>query len=175
MAYAVMIGSDLFIGTTGVLTVEIEGKMVEFFRIREIFRVRSEGSYLAVDVDIKDLDGVREIKLAKNNPVAGDGFLITHNKTETRIQRANGSTVICIEQFAPDKKLIPNLERIEELIQQGKIPSIDAVIRITGDFYAGKHHLKINDKETVIGGLTLGGNISVGTAGIALTNMGFMM
>ena len=58
-----MLGSDLFYGTNGVLTVQIDNKVVEFFRIREIYRVRSEGSFLAVDCDIKDKDNIREIKL----------------------------------------------------------------------------------------------------------------
>lgn len=72
MKYVIMLGSNMFVGTNGIFTVEIDGKVKEFFRIREIFRERSEGSYLTVDCDIKDLDNEREIKLYKSRHVAGD-------------------------------------------------------------------------------------------------------
>ncbi len=56
MSYAVMVGSYVFIGTNGILNVEISGKSKKNFCIREIHRVRYEGAYLAVGSDIKDAD-----------------------------------------------------------------------------------------------------------------------
>ena len=72
MKYAIMLGSNMFIGTNGVFTVEINGKLKEFFKVREIFRERSEGSYLTVDCDIKDSENKREVKLFKSRPVVVD-------------------------------------------------------------------------------------------------------
>ncbi len=63
------LAQNMFFGSNGVLNVEINSKVVEFFKIREIYKVRSEGSFLAVDCDIKDRDNIREIKLFKSKPV----------------------------------------------------------------------------------------------------------
>ncbi len=83
---AVILGSDKLIGTHGTLSVEKDGKTIEFLRVREVSKPNREGSFLAVDVDIKDKDGRREIKLAKNNPVVmGIGLKVSSSKKQILI------------------------------------------------------------------------------------------
>jgi hypothetical protein len=48
-------------------------------------------------------------------------------------------------------------------------------VRITGDFYTGPHHLKVDNKTLSVGPFTLGGNLSVRTGGLKLTSTGFSM
>ncbi len=100
MAYAVLFGSNLYVGTTGVLTVTDkdpstgQDKTTEFFRIREIDRKRSLGSYLVVDCDIKDPNGNREVKLFKSKPVAGSADVEVLNPGRAvEVRRADGSLV----------------------------------------------------------------------------------
>ncbi|GIJ95667.1 hypothetical protein [Capnocytophaga stomatis] len=174
MKYAVMIGSNMFIGTSGVLRVEVNGRLKEFLNVREIFRERSEGSYLAVDCDIKDTKNKREIKLFKNKPVAIDKSVkiqSSHNIVEAR--REDNSTIIKIEQITPNDHSLPKSGPIPEMLK--KYP-IDAILRITGDFYAGDYHIFANNYEMIIGGgITIAGGLSVGTDGMILTSMGFGM
>ena len=59
MKYGIMIGSNIFIGTSGILNLETIDGNKEFFKIRELQRIRSKGSYIVVDCDIKEPNGNR--------------------------------------------------------------------------------------------------------------------
>jgi len=48
MNYGIILGSNLLIDTQGILKVFENGKQREFFRVRELHRIRSEGSYLVL-------------------------------------------------------------------------------------------------------------------------------
>jgi len=154
---AIVLGSRLFVGTNGILTVEIGNKMVEFFRIREFFRVLSTGSYLTVDCDIKDKDNQREIKLFKNNPVVNP-------------HKLDGSTVIKIEQIESNDSSLPQSGSVYERLRKGRF---DPIIRITGDFYAGPFKLVINNEFLNVGGAKIIGGVSEKTGGLILTSTGF--
>ncbi len=188
MNYLVMLGSDMFYGTNGVLTVENNGKFSEFLRIREFHRNRSNGSFLTVDCDIKDKDNEREVKLFKNRPVAQDDNVnVSVSHTETIVKREDGSLIIRIDQielhdtplseFEPLKHTLSGFPAAtrEHLEKQLKEITIDAVIKITGEFYAGRFHLNIKDEFSIIQGTKLSGNFSFGTGGIKLSNSGFML
>ena len=69
MTFGIDLGSNLFIGTSGIMSVETDTGLKEFFRIREIARARVFGSYIVVDCDIKDGTGQREVKLFKSRSV----------------------------------------------------------------------------------------------------------
>lgn len=173
MKYAIMLGSNMFIGTNGVFTVEVNGKTKEFFRVREIFRERSEGSYLAVDCDIKDSDNNREVKLFKSNPVVADENIQTESDKETFIaKRPDGSLIIKVEQIQNDNPALPKTGPIPEHLKNNQV---DAILKITGNFYAGDFKVNIDDENMQIGGITLGGNLSIGTGGMQITNMGFAL
>ena len=173
MKYAIMIGSNMFTGTNGILTVELNGKTKEFFRIREIYRARSEGSYLAVDCDIKDAENNREIKLFKNNPVVVDNNVkVEQSKDKMTAMRADDTIIIKVEQLNADHVSLPKSGPIRELLNNNPI---DAILRITGDFQAGGHRLIADNSKLLIDTNTLIGNLMVGTGGLKLTNMGFAM
>jgi len=169
MNYAVVFGSDVFIGTTGVISFAQDGKTKEFFTIREIFRERSEGSYLAVDCDIKDEQGNREIKLAKSRPVANgrDNEVVT-NKTFTEAKRTDGSIIIKIEQLDPNTYMIPWIDDKASSM----LKTVSAIIRITGKFTIGNHLVVADEEKTKIGGLTFSQNLSIGGKGIILSENG---
>jgi len=173
MKYAIMLGSNMFIGTNGVFTVEINGKLKEFFKVREIFRKRSEGSYLVVDCDIKDSDNKREVKLFKSNPVVADENIhIESDKGNLIATRTDGSLIIKVEQIENDNPTLPKSGPIPGLL---KTNQVDAILRITGDFYAGDFKVSMDDENMQIGGISLSGNLNVGTGGMRITQMGFSM
>ncbi len=186
MNYLVMLGSDMFYGTSGVLTVQTGEKFLEFFKIREIYKVRSEGSYLSIDCDIKDNDNIREVKLFKSKPVViNEKVEASYDLKKTIVKRKDDSIIIKIEQldlkneslseFGPVKKTLSGYPSQMKNIILEQLASIyiDAVIKITGDFYAGQHHLIIKDDCTMIDNNKLSGNLSIGTGGLRLTNNGF--
>lgn len=172
MSYAIMLGSNMFIGTNGIMSVEVNNRSKEFFRIREIYRVRSEGSYLVVDCDIKDNDGVREVKLAKSNPVAADeNVRVEGNKQYVIASRPNGSVIVKVEQIEPNDPSLPVNGPVRNALDSG---GIDAILRITGDFFAGGNHLRITNSSMVINTNTIAGFLSIGTGGLRLVNDGFV-
>ncbi len=173
MNYAVILGSDMYVGTNGILTVEIDGKPKEFLNVREIYRQRSEGSYLTLDCDIKDSSNNREVKLFKSRPVAKDDNIkiISENNSVTA-ERSDGSLIIKVEQLNPNDDSLPTSGPIPEFLKKN---AIDAILRITGDFYAGPFHLIVDKKCLKVGGLTSSGNLLIGTGGLRLSQMGFSM
>lgn len=170
MNYAIMLGSNMFIGTTGVLTVADEGKMKEFFRIREEDCARSVGSKLTIDCDIRDSSGTREIKLHKCRPVAvGEGISVDCNQERTIVTREDGTVVISVETLSPDDASLPT---------DGPVPtylnSVSRILRITGDFQAGPFRLQITPEVLRIGGAILKGNVSsCNGVGLQLSGGGF--
>jgi len=173
MKYAIMIGSNMFIGTNGVLSVDSNGKSKEFFRVREINRARSEGSYLAVDCDIKDDENNREIKLFKNNPVVADeNVSVSQDKKRMTAKRADGTLIIKVEQLEVTDESLPKTGPVRELLDKNPV---DAILRITGNFHAGGHKLMADNSKLMIDTNTLMGNLSVGIGGLKLTAGGFAM
>lgn len=169
--YAVIHGSDMFIGTSGILSYEIDGRLKEFFKIREIDRNRSEGSYISVDVDIKDIDGNREVKLFKSKPVvASEDVKISYTKEQTTVRRPDGSIIIDIELLRNNDPSLPSAGPVRQALDSYKL---DAIIRITGNYMAGKHKVQSTTEKTTIGYITMGGNLAIGTGGIVLRDMGF--
>ncbi|WON93909.1 hypothetical protein [Sphingobacterium sp. UGAL515B_05] len=168
MKYAIVFGSNVFIGTNGVLKVNSGDKTEEFFRIREIYNERSEGSFLAVDCDIKDIDGKREVKLFKNRPVATDENInVSTNKNVTEVMRSNGTTIIKIEQLSIDDPTLHENINLESLFREQEIL---LVLRITGNFYAGSFLVESDYSKLKIGSSSLSGNILIGGGDLYLTS-----
>ena len=176
MAYAVLFGSNLYVGTTGVLTVTDEDpstgqdKSKEFFRIREIDRKRSLGSYLVVDCDIKDPDGNREVKLFKSKPVAGSAEVEVLNLDKAvEVRRADGNLVIKVEELDRDDLNVPDSGPVARALEPA-LEKVEAILRITGDFQAGPHRVKASTTQLQIGGLISSGNLMIGGGGLHLSH-----
>ena len=172
MKYAVVFGSDMYIGTTGVLGYEDNnGNVKEFFNIREIYRERSNGSYLTLDVDIKDIDGSREVKLFKSKPVVeSPNVIVKYEKKRTTVTREDGTIVIDVEQLEPNDPSLPHSGPVKEILNEYQL---DAVIRITGNFAVVNYQIKATTENIQIGGTTFSGNLAVGTGGLVLRQSGF--
>lgn len=169
MTYAILVGSDAFVGTSGILTYSDGTNSKEFFKVREINRARSEGSYIVIDCDIKDGNDEREVKLFKSRPVVeSEAIKVDYRPGCTEVHRDNGELVIKIEEVNPqDPSLPPNLSNY--------LGQVEGILRITGDFHVGPHRVVATTTHTQIGGITLSGNLSVGTGGMHLSPMGFGM
>ena len=171
MTYAVVFGTDMYIGTSGVLSYEVDGRVKEFFRVREIYKARSTDSYLALDVDIKDLDGTREVKLFKSKPVVESQSVTVHyDKQRTTVIREDGVIVIDVEQLEPTDPSLPQDGPVRKALDSGQL---DAIIRITGNFSVGDNKLEATTEGLKFGGNMMGGNLSIGTGGLVLGPMGF--
>lgn len=185
MNYLIMLGSNMFYGSNGVISYVNDGRLVNFFKVREIYKERSTGSYLAIDCDIRDAENKRIIKLAKNNPVTSSGGLKIHcDKQLTSVKGLSGELIIKIEQldlvsnslidFEPFKKVFlnrPHAGRIKSHLEQ---IYISAALRITGHFNVGPHELLIEDDYlTVDNAGKLMGNFKSAEHGIILQQGGF--
>lgn len=170
MKYAVVFGSNMFIGTTGVLSYEEEGKLKDFFNVKEIYRERSSGSYLAVDVDIKDADGSRIVKLFKSKPVVESSAIkVMYDKKRTYVTKEDETIVIEIEQLDTNDLSLPQSGPVAEMLNSNQL---DAVIRVTGNFIVGDYKVVATTENTKIGGNTFDGNLAVGTSGLVLKQTG---
>jgi hypothetical protein len=177
MEYGFLFGSNLLVNTQTTFSVEIDGKIREFFRVREIYKARDENSsYLTIDVDIKDNEGTREVKLFKSNVVATQSDIeYSITKNQTIVSRADGTLIIKIEQLEIDD-VTPQLgQNMIDFLNEHKV---EALIRVTGNFYAGTILVDANEERVILTGqfgVTISGNISSGTNGITMTQMGFGM
>jgi len=174
MTYGIMLGSNLYIGTNGVLTVTDENSSTgksqtkEFFRIREIDRKRSHGSYLVVDCDIKDPNGNREVKLFKSRPVAASPEIEVLNPEKAiEVRRRDGSLVIRVEELGREALNIRSSDPIASAIEK-----IEAILRITGDFQAGTYRVRADKNQMQVGGIVFSGNVKIGGGGLHLSEKG---
>ncbi len=177
----------MFYESNGVLSNITEKGKVNFFKIREIHKERSMGSYLAIDCDIKDLSSKRIIKLAKNNPVvACEGLDITCNKNVTEVKGQEEELIIKVEQldltsdelieFPPLKKMIENHPFGNELQKNLLDKKISAAIKITGHFYVDSAEIQIDDEQIIINKSSKLIDIFMsGANGIVLNSGGFSM
>ncbi|HEX8532479.1 MAG TPA: hypothetical protein VF646_20730, partial [Cytophagales bacterium] len=139
-SYAVLLGAHTIIGTNGVLSLEQDGKLLEFFRVREVWSPGRTGSVLTIDANIRDTDGTSEIKLAHNNPVVlGKGIRVESSETQIVVSREDGTLIFKAEQVAPDQSFRPVAGPLKDFFEQNPV---GAVIHITGTFYAGSHLVK---------------------------------
>jgi len=174
MTYAVLFGSDLYVGTTGVLSVTEtdpsagKERTREFFRIRELDRKRSLGSYLVIDCDILDPNGSREIKLFKSRPVAGSTDVQVLNPGRAvEVRRLDGSLVIKVEELDRDTLKVPISGPFVEALEQ-----VEAIIQITGDFQAGPYRVRATTTQLQVGGITFSHNMRIGSSGLHLSTKG---
>jgi hypothetical protein len=90
---------------------------------------------LVCDFDIRDKNGNRIAKVAKNNVVyAADGYEVHHLPRESYIQDSNGNILARVQEIGEDE------------------------IRITGEFWVDGHRVLISDDTLVSGGITMAGN-----------------
>jgi hypothetical protein len=184
MNYGIILGSNLLIDTHGILKVFENGKQREFFRVRELHRIRSEGSYLVLDCDIRDSDGSREVKLFKSRPVASNPrIVVTNLRKGIKVCRDDGTTIIQVEEITADslpetlargiahwRAEARRLEPSQTLIKQ--IDAMEAFLEITGNFKAGSLPIQASKNELAIGGARLAGNIQKAGRGISLNSGG---
>ncbi len=172
-SYAVLLGAHTIIGTNGVLSLEQDGKVLEFFRVREVCSPGRTGSVLAVDINIKDTDGTSEIKLANNNPVVlGKGIRVTCSETQVLVIREDGTLIFKAEQVAPDQSFRPGDGPLKDFFEQNPV---GAVIRITGEFYAGSHLVKSDAGGTPANARSGTQNPSAAARELRLTPFGFSL
>jgi hypothetical protein len=166
---AIFLGNNMFIGD--VLKVLIDGKIVDFFRVREIFRVLSSGSYLTIDCDIKDKDNKREIKLFKSKPVAKpETVKVVYDHKLTHVTREDGTTIIKIEQIESNDPTLPKEGIVSDKLKSEKF---DSILRITGDFYAGPFKVFIDNNSLITNGVNIWNNVKESKGGLLLTPGGF--
>lgn len=168
MKYAIVLGSNIFIGTNGILSFDNGVEQKDFFRIREIHNERSPGSHLGVDVDIKNVDGTREIKLFKSKPVAvgNHNLSVACDRNSTVVTDDDGSLIISIEQHTDvPENVSAALRRVNEHLAQPI--TVDAVLTINGKFNADGIQIEADEKGIVDqNGNRFSGNIKVGSGGI---------
>ncbi len=172
-SYAVLLGAHTIIGTNGVLSLEQDGKLLEFFRVRDVCSPGRTGSVLAIDTNIKDTDGTSEIKLANNNPVVlGKGIRVKSSETQVLVSREDGTLIFKAEQVQPDQSFRPVAGPLKDFFEQNPV---GAVIHITGEFYAGSHLVTPDARVTPTNARTETQNPSAAARGLRLTPFGFSL
>lgn len=145
--------------------------MLEFFRVRSLFRPQQTGSGLSFDLDVKDTDAERAVKLTDGNPVVmGIGVKVDRQPGHTLVTRADGSLIVKVEQLEPDASFRPVSGPLQAFFAQHPV---EAVIRITGEFYAGKHRIRAVAGAAPAGGMLREAIPAAPSDGLRLTPFGF--
>lgn len=189
MAYAILLSSNVFIGTDGVLSVQVPpAPPKEFFKIQGVENHRQLSSRLVVDCDIRDETGAREVGLRKSRIVSkellAEGYKFNSDRTHVEVLRPDGSVVIRIEQLSTESVLAllekrfnerPTLfdspEQLRGVLQ--RVSEIEAGIRITGSFVVAGISLRITESELGVNTNTIANGLKMGGGGIHLTPNGF--
>ena len=103
----------------------------------EVFRLRyrDKDGRLICDFDVRDKNGTRIAKIAKNNVVyAADGYEVHNLPRESYIQDSGGNILARVQEIGDDE------------------------IKITGEFWVDKHQVLISDDALMSGGVRMSGN-----------------
>ena len=77
-----------------------------------------------------------------------------------------------MEQIQSDDPSLPQTGPISETLDSNPV---EAILRITGNFYAGDININIDNEKMVINNMIIiSGNLSVGTNGITISQTGFL-
>lgn len=107
----------------------------------EVFRLRERGSAgrLICDFDIRDENGGRIAKIAKNRVVhAAEGYQMHDLPKECYVEGPDGAIIARVQETGHDE------------------------IAITGDFWIEGHHVVVSSGALVSGGVTMSGNVISG-------------
>jgi hypothetical protein len=136
MKYAFVLGTSAYIVPHGVISYADHETSTPIIKINSIYHDNEPGSFLSVDLDIKDMHGNGVI--VNNNTALGTGVKILAEQNSVKVLGADGAVIIHVHQIDDEAALSLQLNITAELERNAPI----AVIRIFGDFIT--HDLRIS-------------------------------
>ena len=168
MKYAFVLGTSAYIVPQGVISYADHEQSNPIIKINSIYHDNEPGSFLSVDLDIKDTHGNGVI--VNNNTALGTGLKVETAQNSVKVFNANGTLIIHVHQLDDKAALSLELNIAVELERNAPV----AVIRIFGDFMTHDLHISaeneklfINDDGYATSALA-GNDLRFTTAGVVL-------
>ncbi|WP_426671093.1 hypothetical protein ACPPVU_07635 [Mucilaginibacter sp. McL0603] len=173
MKYAFILGSNSYIVPGNTLIYSHNGEAIDFLSITSIYHDRPAGqgiTALAVDLDIKDIDG-NPLKLQANNGENTSLFKITEDRDRLLVTKPDGTTVIDVHQL--DDVSAMKLEH--NIIAELEVHSPVAVIRIRGNFMINDLHIEIDNEKVFVNGNSYANSTLAGKTNLQFTDEGVVI
>ena len=169
MKYAFIIGSNAFIVPHGVVSYGDNGSRTEFLKINSIYHDGPgyTGSFLDVDLNIKDTDG-KQVAIIANKPATGAPYTIETERNSIKVLRIDGSLIIQVHQLDDESAMALEHNITAEL----EIHAPVVVIRISGEFYVDSLHVRAENEKLIINENGYATSAMVGTHGLQFTSAG---
>jgi hypothetical protein len=170
MKYAFLLGSNVFIIPSNVISYVDNDETNEFLRIISICHDNGQHSELTIDTDLKDTEG-RGLKIENNEIIISFGYKVSRSPDRILAKGFNNDTVLDIEQLSKESTRRLDHNIVAEL--EANAP--DAVFRIRGDFMMGKMHIAIDNEKLSIGRDSYASAAVTGESGLKFTPSGLVV
>ena len=118
----------------------LEVNKTEVFRLRKHGGVRGGRVHMVVDFDLRDEDGNRIAKIAKNRVVyCADGYAYATERDHCFVQNVKTKEIVAKAEVLPD-----------------------LTVKVIGTFWVNGYIVKITEDELIAGGITMAGNSIAG-------------
>jgi hypothetical protein len=170
MKYAFIIGTSAFIVPNGVISYADAEHTKEIVRIRSIYHDNKPGSALAIDADIKDVDG-NSINIIDNMVEVNSVFTVKTEHDYIKVLRPDNSVVLHVHQLDDQSAM-----RLEHYITaELEVHAPVVVIRISGDFITGGLHVLAENEKLFINDNGYATAAQAGKGGLQFTEAGVVL
>jgi hypothetical protein len=145
MKYAFVLGTSAFIVPHNAIYYGDKENSKEFLRINSIYHDNAPGSFLAINLNIKDTDG-KPVVVHENQPVPGAPYSVQKEQNSVKVLRADSSLIIHIHQLDDDAAMGLEHNIVAEL--EVNMPVV--VIRIFGEFLVDSLHVSAENEKLYI-------------------------
>jgi hypothetical protein len=170
MKYAFIIGSNAFIVPRGTINYEDRENEKVFLRVNTIYHDTNAGSFLDIDLNIKDIDGTPVI-IAGNAPVTGAPYAVKKERDSIKILRSDGSLIINVHQL--DDEAAMGLEH--NITAELDVNAPVAVIRISGEFLVASLRISAENEKLYINNNGYATTAMVGKNSLKFTSAGVVV
>jgi hypothetical protein len=173
MKYAFIIGSNAFIVPRGVISYGEKDSEKEFLKINSIYHDTKdpvEGSFLDIDLNIKDTDGT-PVVIIGNKPATGAPYNIKKERNSIQVLRSDGSMIIHVHQL--DDEAAMDLEH--NIVAELEVHAPIAVIRINGDFLVDSLSISAENEKLYINQNGYATSAMVGQSVLKFTSDGVIL
>jgi hypothetical protein len=170
MKYAYIIGSNAFVVHSMVVSYDDHGDDKEFLRINSVYHDQgapAPETHLDCDIHIKDMNGT-PVTLLANKAVTGGPYTVNTARNFVEVLRADGSTVIHVQQM--DDHSAMSLEHNITAELEVSMPVV--VIRIFGDFILGDLHISAQSEKLFVNDNGYGNSVQAGLNQLRFTEEG---
>jgi hypothetical protein len=170
MKHAFLFGSSAFIVPANSISYNEGDSQKNFLKINSVQRDDQAGSFLDVDINIKDTDG-SPVVILNNKTATGAPYSIKTDAISIEVARLDGTTILHVQQLDEDSAMALEHNIVAELEVQAPVN----VIRVYGEFFVDNLHIRAENEKLFINENGYATSAMVGHGNLKFTSEGVVL